>query len=184
MNKMIKRVCSVCLMWIVLFGVACVAHAQNSGATAAAAVATIAVKSDASVSISGEGVLRPLHIGEAELKKLARRKVTAKDHDVPAEFEGVLLADVLRLAGVKFGELRGKDLSLYAVIEAADNYRAVFALAELDAAFTDKIVLLVDKRDGKPLSSEEGFYRIVVSDEKKQGRWVRQVTSIRIERAR
>lgn len=46
-----------------------------------------------------------------------------------ASFEAVELADVLKLTGVKLREqLRGKELSLYLIVGAADNYRAVFAL--------------------------------------------------------
>jgi len=43
-------------------------------------------------------------------------------------------------------------------------------------------VLLADKRDGKPLSADEGPIRIVVPGEKRQGRWVRQVQELRIGR--
>ncbi|MBA2501463.1 MAG: molybdopterin-dependent oxidoreductase [Pyrinomonadaceae bacterium] len=136
------------------------------------------------LSISGE-VERPLKLTAADLAKLPRRIVRAKAHDgKETVFEGVLLGEVLRLAGVKFGEgLRGKNLALYLVVEAADNYRAVFALPELDPAFTERIVLLADRRDDKPLSAAEGALRVVVPDEKRQARWVRQVTSLVIRRA-
>jgi hypothetical protein len=41
----------------------------------------------------------------SELAKLPRRDVQAKDHDGKGTaFEGIELAEVLRLAGVKFGE--------------------------------------------------------------------------------
>ena len=54
----------------------------------------------------------------------------------------------------------------------------VFTLPELDSLFTDKVVLLADRRNGKPLSEKEGPVRIVVPDEKRQARWIRQVKSI------
>ena len=101
-----------------------------------------------------------------------------------ASFDGVELSDILKLAGVKFGEqLRGKDLALFLVVGAFDNYRAVFALPELDHAFTDRLVILADRRDGKPLSEKEGPIRIVVPDEKREARWVRQVVTFTIRRA-
>ena len=75
-------------------------------------------------------------------------------------------------------ELRGKALAIYLVIEADDGYRVLFTLPELDSLFTDKIVLLADQRDGKLLSEKEGPLRIVVPDEKRQARWIRQVKSI------
>jgi len=137
-----------------------------------------------SLSVSGE-VERPLKLTAADLGKLPRRSVRAKDHDgKESEFEGSPLVEVLKLAGVKFGEgLRGKNLALYLVVEAADGYRAVYALPELDPAYTDKVILLADKRDGKALDAEEGPLRIVVPDEKMRARWVRQVTGLVVKRS-
>jgi hypothetical protein len=45
-------------------------------------------------------------------------------------------------------------------------------------------VLLADLRDGMPLVEREGLYRIVVPDEKKQARWVRQVTALTVRKHR
>src|SRR5262245_31580121 len=137
-----------------------------------------------SLSISGE-VERPLKLTAADLGKLPRRSIHAKDPGgMESEYEGSPLVDVLKLAGVKFGEgLRGKNLALYLVVEASDGYRAVYALPELDPTYTDKVVMLVDKRDGKALDSKEGPLRLVVPDEKMHARWVRQVTGLVIRRA-
>jgi hypothetical protein len=97
-------------------------------------------------------------------------------------FEGVLLSDLLAKVTMPAGEnLRGKALAQYLVVEATDGYRAVFALPELDPAFTERRVYLVTKRDGKPLSEKEGPFRIVVPDEKRPARWVRQVTAMRVK---
>jgi DMSO/TMAO reductase YedYZ molybdopterin-dependent catalytic subunit len=136
-----------------------------------------------SLRISGE-VERQLTLAAEDLAKLPRRSVRAKDHSgKDSEFEGSPLVEVLTLAGVKFGEgLRGKNLELYLVVEAADGYRAVYALPELDPAYTDKVILLADKRDGKPMDAREGPLRIVVPDEKRQARWVRQVTGLVVKR--
>lgn len=101
-----------------------------------------------------------------------------------SEFEGAPLGEVLQLAGVKFGEgLRGKSLELYLVVEAADGYRAVFALPKLDPTYTDRVVLPADKRDGKPINAKEGPLRIIVPDEKRHARWVRQVINLVIKRS-
>lgn len=151
---------------------------------AAQAQATPPANPAISLSVSGE-VEKPLKLTAADLAKLPHRSVRAKGHDgKEAEFEGVPLVEILKLAGVKFGEdLRGKNLALYLVVEAADGYRAVYALPELDPAFTGKLILLAEKRDGKRLDSKEGPLRIVVPDEKRQGRWVRQVTGLVIKRS-
>ena len=162
--------CVVAMLWAA-FAAAQIAQSTNSA-------------SDYQLGVSGE-VERNLKLGPADLAKLPRRSMRAKDHGgTESTFEGVALIDILQLAGVKFGEgLRGKSLALYLVVEAADDYRAVFALPELDPAYTDRIVLLADRRDGKKLSDAEGPLRIVVPGEKRQARWVRQVQSLIIKRA-
>jgi hypothetical protein len=117
----------------------------------------------------------------ADLAKLKRVTVTANDHGTNAVFEGYALVDVLKLAGVEFGEtLRGKRLPSYLLVEAADKYRAVYSLAEIDPGFTDKAIVLADKRDGRPLPDNARDWQIVVPDEKRAGRWVRQVVSLKI----
>jgi hypothetical protein len=92
-----------------------------------------------------------------------------------------LLKRVLEKAGVPFGEsMKGKRLASCLLVEAADGYRVVIALPELDPAFTDEQTLLAFLRDGKPLDAKEGPYRIVLPNEKRMARWVRQVTTLRI----
>jgi Oxidoreductase molybdopterin binding domain len=88
---------------------------------------------------------------------------------------------VLEKAGAGFGEsLRGNRLAFCLLVEAADGYRVVIALPEIDPAFTDKQVVLAFSKDGKPLDDKEGPYRLVIPDEKRMARWVRQVTALKI----
>lgn len=136
------------------------------------------------LTIAGE-VAKPLKLTAADLDKLPRRSIRARDHaGREAGYEGIELNELLKLAGVKFGDdLRGKALALFLVAEASDHYRAVFALPELDHDYTDKVVLLADRRDGKPLADNEGPRRLVVSDEKRQARWVRQIITLTVRRA-
>ena len=133
-----------------------------------------------------EGLVeKPLTLSADDLARMPRRSVEAKDHDgTSARYEGVALAEVLKAAGAPLGEaLRGAQLSKFVLVEAADGYRAVFALPELDAAFTDELVLLADRRDGQPLPPSAGPLRLVVPHEKRQGRWVRQVTALKVLQA-
>jgi hypothetical protein len=105
----------------------------------------------------------------AEIAKLPRVSVRAKDEKgKDAVWEGTTLHEVLRAAGVNFGEaIRGAALANYLLVEAADGYRVVFTLPEVDPAFTDLTFLLADRRDGQPMDENEGKLRIVVPHEKK-----------------
>jgi len=135
------------------------------------------------VQVSGE-VSHPLALSAADIAKLKHQTVRAKRHDdVESQFEGVPLVDILAKAGVPVGnDLRGPAMALYLVVEASDGYHAVFALAELDPGFTDRVILLADRRDGQPLSARDGPLQIVVPGEKKHARWVRQVIKLKVGR--
>ncbi len=120
-------------------------------------------------------------VSSAELAAMPRHEVTAKAHQVSGTFAGVALADVLALVAVPRGDsLRGAALSTYVLIEAADGYRVLFALAELDAGFSDRLVLLADRKDGSALNAKDGPFQLIVPDEKRPARWVRQVRRIRV----
>jgi hypothetical protein len=118
---------------------------------------------------------------KADIESMSRVKVTNGPPDSPTIYEGVTVKALLERAGVEFGEsLRGKRLASCLLVEAADGYRVVIALPELDPAFTDKQIVLAFLQDGKPLDARTGPYRIVIPDEQRMARWVRQVTTLKI----
>jgi hypothetical protein len=80
--------------------------------------------------------------------------------------------------------LKKDALQLCVMAKAADGYKVVFALAELDPAFSDKQVLLAFSRNGAVLDTKTGPLRIVIPDEKKHGRWIRQVTELEVVRVK
>lgn len=142
-------------------------------------------RADSSVVIRVAGeVPHPLELTSAEFAKLPRQTLSAKAHDgKESQYEGVSLLALLAKAGVPTGkDLRGPAMAYYVVAEAADGYRASFAIAELDSTFTDRVVLLANHRDGKPLSAREGPFQMIVPGEKKHARWVRQVIRLKVGR--
>lgn len=117
----------------------------------------------------------------AQVAAMPHKTVDARDHDIPAQFEGVPLATLLSAAGIQLGDkLRGPRMADALLIEAMDGYRVVFALAECDPAFAQREIILADKRGGKPLDEKEGPFRIVAPDDNRRARWVRQVTTLKI----
>jgi DMSO/TMAO reductase YedYZ molybdopterin-dependent catalytic subunit len=145
---------------------------------------TVPSQSSALLEVGGE-VAHPLSLTAADFAKLSHQTIRAKGHDgVESQYQGVPLIEILAKAGVPTGkELRGKALALFVVVEASDGYRAVFALAELDSGFTDRVILLADRRDDKPLPAQAGPFQVIVPGEKKHARWVRQVIRFRIGRS-
>lgn len=156
-------------------------------------VLSFALIASAQANVKKEPVLRvevengkTLDLTAKDLAKFTRREVKAKAHDEKdSTYSGYNLSDVLLSAGAKIGagEMRGKELGAYILVEAADGYEAIFAIAEIAPEFTDKIILLADTRDGKPLDEKNGTWQIIVPDEKKHGRWVRQVTALKLKKS-
>ncbi|HEY4286710.1 MAG TPA: molybdopterin-dependent oxidoreductase [Puia sp.] len=132
-----------------------------------------------SVKVSGE-VTTPLTLTAADLTAMPRTTATARDKKgVAHTFAGVAIADILNKAGVTTGrQLKGENLAKYLLVTCADNYQVVFSLAELDSSFTDRVVILADQVDGKPLPAGTGPFRMVVPGEKKPARNCFQVTGM------
>lgn len=125
---------------------------------------------------------KPVPLTMKDLELLPHQTVNAKEHaGKEAEWSGVPLYQVLQKAGFNFGDsLRGPALAQYVLVMAADGYRVVLALPELDPRCTDDPVLLCDSVDSGPLTSEHGPLRLVLPKERRHFRWVRQVVRIEV----
>ncbi len=124
----------------------------------------------------------PIRLTASDFKKLPRVEVEAVDHGgVKARYSGVPLRALLDRLAVPQGEkVRGKWIRTYVAVDALDDYRAVFALAELDPAFNDRTIILADLRNGEPLDKKHGPFQIIAPAEKRPARWVRMVKEIRV----
>jgi hypothetical protein len=109
------------------------------------------------LTIAGE-VAHPLKLTTADFAQLPHQKLTTKDTDgKPSLLTAFPWPNCCSRLALSFGEkLRGKNLALFLVVEAADGYKAVFALPELDPAFNDRTIILAEARDGIPLPDAEG----------------------------
>ena len=127
----------------------------------------------------------PLTLTVSDLKRMPRKRLSVVNpHENKKEtYEGVLLEDILRKAGVPQGEnMRASAMATYVVAEAEDSYRVVFSLAELDSGIVDSEVIVADTMDGAPLGSKQGPFRLVAPHEKRPARWVRMLKSITVVR--
>jgi len=123
----------------------------------------------------------PLDLNADDLAGLPRRRLQVEERDGGvAEYEGILLADVLARAGVPMESLRGRQAATVVVAEARDGYRAVYALAELDPAFSDRELVLADRKNGAELSADEGPFRLIMLGERRHSRWIRQLSCLRV----
>ena len=145
---------------------------------------TWAQEAPAAIQVTG-AVKQALTLTADDLAKMPRASVKTVSNGMETVYEGVWLYEVLKKAGVPQGsELRGKALASYVLAEAQDGYQVVFSLGELDPAFIDNEILLADTANGKPMSSEQGGFRLVVPKDKVGARWVRMLTKLEVVQVR
>lgn len=113
---------------------------------------------------------------------LARSRVTASAHGQALDCTGVALVDLLRHAGaIPDAPLRGgAQLGRRVEVVARDGYRVTFSLGELDPGLGNREVFLVDRCDGQPLPDETGPLRLVVPEDSRPARWIRQIQRISV----
>jgi DMSO/TMAO reductase YedYZ molybdopterin-dependent catalytic subunit len=144
-----------------------------------------AASEQATVRVSGK-VERPIIVSEAVLQTLPRKRLAVTDEKgAQVTYEGVPVVELLQRAGAPLGkQLKGVAMRLFVVVEASDGYQAVFALPEFDPDFTDRVIIMADRKNGKAMLSPEGPFRLIVEGEKRHARWVREVTALDVEEAR
>ena len=165
------KVVGTLLIWLAGWPLASVGRAQQP-----------AQMGPSQITIGG-AVAMPLTVSAEDLQKMPQTTIRVMNpHSHKEEvYQGVALAALLKQAGVPQGEqIRGPWMASYVLAEAADGYRVVFSLAELDSAFVDSEVLLADARDGLPIGAGEGPFRLVAPHEKRPARWVRMLKSLTV----
>jgi DMSO/TMAO reductase YedYZ molybdopterin-dependent catalytic subunit len=95
-----------------------------------------------------------------------------------AAFAGPLLWTVLRAAHAVDPAAPKSAVRSYVLVTGSDGYSAVIALGEIAPAFEDKRVILAETMNGKPLGA--GHLRVVVPEDARGGRSVRDVVSITV----
>lgn len=128
-----------------------------------------------------------LKLKVADLKAMPRTTVSVHNEHSKADetYAGVRLADLLAKMGAPLGhDLRGVGLSAYIVATGSDGYVAVIALAEADPTFHSGEVIIADTMNGAALDAKSGPFKLVVTEDKRPARWVRNLVSIELKSAK
>ncbi len=129
----------------------------------------------------------PIDVSAADLKAMPRVTVTFHNSHTNADetYTGVRLADVLAKIDAQLGSaLRGEALANYVVATGSDGYKAVLALGEVDPSFHPGEVIVAETMDGKPLDEHSGPFKLVVTEDKRPARGVRNLVSVELKSAR
>ena len=131
----------------------------------------------------GGDVSAPFTVNAADFQKLPHIAITVTESGAAVQYEGVAVATLLKQAGAATGgDLRGPALAHYIVAEGGDGYRAIFGITEGDPEFTDRPIVVADRRNGEPLSRIQGPFRLIATADKRPTRSVRNVVGIQLRR--
>src|SRR5262245_57129572 len=160
---------------LVAIPMAVVVQALAQTPPSSSAAAALAVNGDVGATLS----LTP-----SDLKSMPRTHVEVKEEDGhTSSYEGVLVGEILKRAGVPLGgQLRGDAVATYVVASATDGYQVVFSIGELDPGLTGNDIIVADTVDGKPLFEYQGPLRIVAPKDTRGARSVRMLTRLEVVR--
>lgn len=140
--------------------------------------ATAPASRPAGLLIDGD-VQHPITLSLKALAALPHVQVSASDHGHRHEYAGVPVRNLLEMAGVPLGpKLRGKAMSLFVLAVGADDYKALYALFELDDA--SRQIIVADSADGKPLDAAHGPLRMIAPQDPRPARSVRQLVELKV----
>ena len=129
----------------------------------------------------------PIKLHADDLKAIPHITVTVHNPHTKADetYYGVPLIELLDKIGVPHGQLlRGNWMSEYIVATGSDGYKAVLALPEIDPEFHPGEVIVADAINGKPLDAKTGPFRLVVTEDQRPARSVRNLISVEVRQAR
>ena len=80
-------------------------------------------------------------------------------------------------------DLHGKALANYVVATGSDGYQSVLALGEVDPSFHPGEVIVADTMNGKALDEHSGPLKLVVTEDKRPARSVRNLVKLEVREA-
>jgi hypothetical protein len=140
----------------------------------------------ASTTLTVVNGAQQVQLDSAALDAMPQSSVTVHNPHTDADetYTGVPLIEVLAKVGAPAGkQVHGQVLSQYVVAVGADNYKAVIALAEAEPDFHPGVILVADKRNGKPLDAAAGPFKLVVGEDKRPARSVHNLVKLELEQA-
>jgi hypothetical protein len=126
----------------------------------------------------------PTNLSPFDVKAMPHILVSVHNSHTNADetYSGVRLADLLIKMGAPLGiELHGEALANYIVATGSDGYQAVLAIGEVDPSFHPGEVIVADAMNGKPLDAHSGPFKLVVTEDKRPARSVRNLTTIELK---
>jgi hypothetical protein len=157
------------------------AEAQSPSPRPALPIVTAAADKGAEATqFSLDGlIMTPATYDRAALAALPQS--TLKTGDIT--YSGVSLWTLLSKADiVTHPDIKNDILREFVVATASDGYKLVISLGEIDPDFGNQPCLIATQRDGADFTSG-GFARLVFPNDIKKGRWVVNLTGLKVSEA-
>ncbi len=137
-----------------------------------------------SLAIHGLGQQTTLSLDALHAMKHVSVTVTNGHSHAKETYSGVPLIELLEKVGAPGpAAVRGDVLADYIVATGSDNYHAVLALAETEPGFHPGTIIVADSLDGKPIDSAQGPLKLIVEEDRKPARWVRNLVRLDLKQA-
>lgn len=134
--------------------------------------------------IAVRGVPKPFDIDTAAWSSLPQLRLKERvGKGETGTYEGARLSEILRRGGIELGAaLHGGGVAQTVFVVGADGYSAAFGIAEIDTSIVDNTVIIARRLNAANLAAKFGPYQAIVTRDKRQMRWVRGVSCIRLYR--
>lgn len=119
-----------------------------------------------------------------DLKSMPRvaLKVHNAHTDADEIYEGVPVSEFLKRVQPKPGDKKVSRNLTILIFGATDNYHVVLTACDVDPKCHNGTVLIADTMDNKPLEAD-GAFKLIISEDKKPGRWVHNLNSLTMKAA-
>lgn len=155
------------------------AHRSAISAALLLPLALCAQHDTTSVRVMRNGTTTPVAL--ERLKDLPSHDARIIDHEgAEASYTGAWLMDLLKLNADVAGIAKREQVNTYVRAKAADGYTALIALPECDSSFRERPALLAWMKNGRPLDPHDGPFQLIMPDDRKHARDVRQVQVLEV----
>ena len=96
------------------------------------------------------------------------------------KYAGPSLANILAASNIPIGALKGEHMKFYVSAIGDDDFSAVLSLAEIDPTFTKIKVIVAVQKNGAPISADEGPVRLILKDQGKKARRIKNLTTLKV----
>jgi hypothetical protein len=122
-------------------------------------------------------------LNAADLAKMTHTSGIVLENAQLVNYAGVALSDILKQAGLPIGAIKGKELLGFVIAQGKDGKKVGFSYGELDPAVGGSAVIVADQISGKPITDSHGPFRLVVTTDRSNVRFIDNVVEFHVVHA-